>query len=76
MTACERCGSTEGVQPEASRTAYYHEEPLPTAWDKLLERKPESPPDPNRDVWLCRGCAEEHHSYWDDCWAAYYGSIL
>lgn len=28
----------------------------------------------NRDVALCAECAREHHEYWDEMWADYYGS--
>lgn len=51
---CEHCASTEGVQLECSRTAYY--------WDG-------TGPDPNRHVALCRDCASDHHAYWDDMWS-------
>ena len=68
MTVCAHCGATDGVQLEPSRTIYHYEIPPPNVWDHLLERKPDLPPDPNADVWLCRECAEEHHRYWDDMW--------
>ena len=25
---------------------------------------------------LCRSCAQEHHDYWDERWAEYYGGLL
>ena len=56
---CERCGSWRGVQWENSRTMYHYE----GRWG--------SREDPNRDVALCRPCAEEHHECWDSMWADY-----
>ena len=57
---CERCGATEGVEWECSRTAY----------DTSSRRiEPSGENDPNRDQALCRSCAKEHHEYWDDMWA-------
>ena len=55
--SCELCAGGSGdhdVREESSRTAYH--------WNGVGT-------DPNRKVFLCRPCAEEHHSYWDDMWA-------
>lgn len=30
----------------------------------------------NAPLLLCRGCAEEHHEYWDSVWKDYYGGLL
>lgn len=38
---------------ESSRTMYF--------WDGKGE-------DPNADVFLCRSCAADHHSFWDERW--------
>jgi hypothetical protein len=56
---CEtpRCGATVGVELESGRTAYHY------------EGVPGAPEDPNRPLWLCRPCAEEHHDYWDEMWS-------
>jgi hypothetical protein len=70
---CEVCGDDEGVAWESSRTAYH--EPR-NVWTELLENIDDAPPSPNRDVALCRYCAEEHHRNWDEQWASYYGSLL
>ncbi len=67
---CERCSSTVDVQWESSRTCYYV--PPPNFWQLLMEEQP----DPNRDVALCRPCAEEHHSNWDAQWDEYYAGLL
>lgn len=56
---CSRCGSTEGVKMEPSRTMYHWE----GKWD--------DPKNPNAERPYCRPCAEEHHAYWDDMWAEY-----
>jgi hypothetical protein len=61
--ACDRCGSTEGVEMESSRTAYNI--PPKTYWDHLLEQEPE---DPNTPVPLCR-------EFWDAQWSEYYNSM-
>jgi hypothetical protein len=67
---CSRCGSTEGVELEDSRTCY---QPKPkTYWDHLLGQEPE---DPNKPVPLCRECAEMHHEFWDAQWSEYYNSM-
>lgn len=73
---CECCGSTVDVRLEDSRTAYPYEIPAPTVWDKVLDREPEPPPDPNAPVWLCRECAADHHSLWDERWSEYYAGLL
>lgn len=72
--ACERCGATEGVQWEDSRTAY-DTTPLdtPTRLERIADRD-DPPPDPNRPVFLCRDCAAEHHEFWDSQWEEYYRS--
>jgi hypothetical protein len=56
LIGCENpdCLIWWGVKPESSRTMYH--------WNGEGE-------DPNRDVWLCRRCAKEHHEHWDDMWA-------
>ncbi len=64
LQTCLRCGSTVGVNLESSRTQYNFEGELG------------SPEDPNRPVPLCRTCAEDHHAYWDEMWAEYYGGLL
>jgi len=60
---CEACGSKVDVRMESSRTMYHY------------EGKCGSRHDPNRDIGLCRECAEKHHEYWDDRWTEYYNSI-
>jgi hypothetical protein len=67
---CEYCDSTEGVVLEDSRTSYS----LPdlTIYDLLF---PEDLENPNRPIWLCRSCAEEHHEFWDEQWREYWDSI-
>ena len=45
---CEHCGGKEGVEAEPARTRYF--------WDGWGEN-------PNRDHYLCRICAEDHHAY-------------
>lgn len=58
---CVRCGWIIGVKAESSRTRYH--------WDgKGL--------DPNRDIRLCRHCAQEHHQHWDATWDEYYSGLL
>lgn len=58
---CEHCECREGVRAESARTLYEW-----NGWGI----------NPNRDVYLCRQCAEEHHAYWDDMWAEYYSGRL
>lgn len=58
---CLRCGSAEGVETESSRTMYE-----PTERD----------PNPNAPIPLCRGCAKDHHEYWDDMWNEYRAGLL
>lgn len=58
---CERCGATEGVAMESSRTA--------RVWDGKGE-------DPNGDVAFCRPCAKEHHEEWDERWKEYYSGLI
>jgi hypothetical protein len=58
---CEHCGSIWGVKLEPSYTAYY--------WDGVGE-------DPNREVMLCRACAEYHRDYWQERWDEYYAGLL
>lgn len=50
-----------GVAREGSRTMYY--------WNGQGRN-------PNRDVFLCRSCAADHHEYWDDRWSEYYGGLM
>lgn len=76
MLACENCGSTLGVEHEGSRTAYARERL--SCWQRLKldgEGLGEQP-DPNRDPWLCRDCAAEHHAYWDEQWDEYHRGLL
>lgn len=62
-TLCENCGSAQDVGVEDARTAYSME--LPNRFQLMLG----DVVDRNRDLLLCRGCAAEHHSYWDAQWA-------
>lgn len=68
---CEYCGDDVGVFWEGSRTMYHEEV---NAWTHLLENVGDAPPSPNRDRALCRECAAEHHSNWDEQWREYYSS--
>lgn len=52
--SCERCGCPDGVELEASCTAY--------PWDG-------KGPNPNRPRQLCRPCAKEHYAFWAEMWA-------
>lgn len=61
---CARCGATEGVELEDSRTQYHY------------EGEPGSEEDPNKPIPLCRLCAIEHHEYWDEMWREYYGGRI
>ena len=61
---CLRCGTTEGVEMESSRTQYHWE----GEWD--------DPANPNAHLPLCRPCAEFHHDYWDSMWAEYQSGLL
>jgi hypothetical protein len=61
---CEACGETEGVELECSRTQYH------------FEGEPDSAEDPNRQIGLCRSCAQEHHEHWDAMWSEYNSSRL
>jgi hypothetical protein len=58
---CERCGNKEGVELEDSRTMYH--------WDGKGEN-------PNRSVFLCRACAEDHHDFWEAQWSDYHSGRL
>ncbi len=58
---CLCCETAENVKMESSRTAY--------SWDGVGEN-------PNADIPLCTGCAIDHHKYWDEMWAQYYGGLL
>lgn len=64
---CERCGKLWGVKPESSRTCYHVDG---------IDGRENTPVDPNREVRLCRGCADEHHQNWDHQWAEYYSGLL
>ena len=64
---CESCGSLWKVKPESSRT-WYHVEGI--------DGRENTPVDPNRQVRLCRTCAEEHHQHWDSMWSEYYSGLL
>jgi hypothetical protein len=68
MSVCTRCGTTNGVELEDSRTAY--SQPDLDIFDRLM-LDGEPPPDPNAPVLLCRPCAKEHHEYWDEMWDEY-----
>lgn len=69
---CYGCGTVEGVALESSRTAYpFDGKPLYLT-DVLKDpRLLTASRDPNKPVWLCRPCAEEHHAFWDEQWADY-----
>lgn len=68
---CWACESIDGVQMESSRTAY--QLPDKTLWDHIKDVEPENP---NADIPLCRACAVEHHSEWDEHWNEYYAGLL
>jgi len=59
---CEDCGSTEGVELEAGRSAYN------------FDGESGSIEDPNRGLMLCREHARQHHDYWDAMWDEYNAS--
>lgn len=44
--------------------------------EENFDEDPPDPEDPNADIPLCRGCAEDHHSNWDAQWAEFYSSRL
>lgn len=69
---CLRCGITEGVELESSRTMYPSRPPL-TWLERVADVEPE---DPNAPIPLCRECAVEHHSEWDETWAQYYAGLM
>lgn len=48
---------TKGVKMESSRTMY------------PFDGTPGSPEDPNKPIPLCRACASDHHTHWDEMWA-------
>jgi len=58
---CEWCGTLFGVLRIPCGTAYA--EPVPTVYDHLLGREPESP---NKDPSLCPEHAEEYIEYWTE----------
>lgn len=74
MLCC--CCQTEGaegdeVELEPSRTCYA------SVTQTRIERILEDPiQDPNAPIPLCRGCAIDHHQFWDDVWAEYYSGLL
>jgi hypothetical protein len=78
---CACCGTTEDdVRLESSRTAYAFVPPRLTRYERILEENfgeelPDSE-DPNADIPLCRGCAEDHHKNWNERWAEYYAGLL
>jgi len=76
MTACVCCGSTDGVQLEAARTAYHRE--AATRYERLMFEDPvnDIPADPNAPIMLCRDCAAEHHENWDMVWSDFYASLM
>lgn len=57
---CEYCSASAGVAPTSSRTLFYTDK---VGWES-----------PNRLVFLCPSCTEEHHSNWDDQWNEYYAA--
>lgn len=61
VNGCEYCGNRRGVRPENSRTFYHFDGDF------------YAPENPNRDVHLCRSCADEHHAHWDAMWSNYGG---
>jgi hypothetical protein len=69
---CLRCGSTEDVQLECSRTCYDTSR-VRTRYERIMV--PETP-EPNAPIPLCRPCAKEHHEYWDDVWTEYYSGVI
>lgn len=78
---CLCCGDSEGVQLEDSRTCYHVETPRLGRYGRLglddpLNDDPPPPSDPNAPIPLCRGCAKDHHDYWDERWAEYYAGLL
>jgi len=73
---CEQCETTEGVKAVPGMTAYAtsHLEPK-TRYD-WLNLEFDRPEDPNRDVFLCPDCAEEHVEYWNSMWDEYHRGLL
>lgn len=69
---CARCGITEGVELESSRTCYVSR---PRTWVERVAGE-EDPPDPNAPIPLCRECAVEHHEYWDGMWAEWRAGLM
>ncbi len=64
LLRCLCCGGTDdGVALEDSRTMYV----LADGTDDAARNAP---------IALCRGCAADHHAYWDDMWATYRGGLL
>lgn len=59
---CEYCKSWTGLQLESSHTMYNFD----GEWF--------DPKNPNRPVFLCRCCAEQHEEFWDEQWRDYYNS--
>lgn len=79
--SCIACGAIEGVELESSRTMHYVPLRRVSRYERLklddpFFDDPPAPPDPNAPIRLCRECAEEHHSNWDECWAAFYAGLL
>jgi hypothetical protein len=58
---CQACGSSEGVAVQKAMTRYH--------WDGTGS-------DPNADSYLCRPCAEEYVSYWEERWSEYHSGLL
>lgn len=58
---CQHCGSSEGVAVQRAMTAYH--------WDGTGS-------DPNADSYLCRPCAEEYVSTWNERWSEYHSGLL
>lgn len=75
---CLCCGSTTDVKLEDSRTHY--ETPRRDRYEKFLamgeDNCPADPVDPNAPIPLCRACAKEHHSEWDERWAEYHSGLM
>jgi hypothetical protein len=55
-----KCDNRDGVEWVDGRTFYQ--------WN--IDEDPDE--DPNRDRFLCPGCAKEWNDYWDEMWNEYY----
>jgi hypothetical protein len=61
---CEHCKSICHLKLEGSRTLYNFD----GNWC--------DPKNPNRPLFLCRRCAEDHHNHWDEMWSDYHSGLL